>query len=89
MPKQKHISPKDVCNIRVQAKVLMREVHAKGNEIYLFEYDFQTIKCLLRGMDNETSYYIDKAITTVKTIYQQYMNVDGNRIKFIALLENI
>ena len=67
----------------------MNEVHAKGDEVDSYEYNYEAIRGLLRGMDNETSDYMDKAINIVKDIYQEYLNVDGNRIKIIALLEKI
>ena len=40
-------------------------------------------------MDNDTSDFMDKAISIVKDIFQEYLNVDVNWIKNIASLEKI
>ena len=89
LPNRKYISADDVCNARVRAKMLMKQIKENGHSIETFQYNEDVALGLLTGLDDVTEYIIDKAMQCSKEIFQDYLYDQNHKIKFMVILEKL
>ena len=87
LPNRKYISAVDVCNARVRAKMLIKQIKENGHSIDIFQYNEDVALGLLGGLDDLTENIIDKVIQCSKEIFQDYLYDQNHKKKFMSILE--
>ena len=70
LPNRKYISADDICNARVGAKMLIKQIKENDHSINTFQCYEDEALGLLRGLDDEIEDNIEKAMQCLKEIFQ-------------------
>ena len=73
MPKRKAILPSNVCNIRVRAKMLMKDLQSKGQLLDHYQFKPDVAKELFTPFDQITEDIADKAVESAREVYFSYV----------------
>ena len=89
LSKRKYISSDDVVNVRVQAKLSIKQNKRKRESIDTFQHNKDTAFGLIKGLDNVNSYIFDKEIQCSKEIFEDYLHDPNHKIKFLTILDKL
>ena len=62
LPKRKDISHRDVHNVRICVKLLLKDMYAHNKTLETITYDRDTVQGFTRGMDFMTNNIMDKCV---------------------------
>ena len=89
LPSRKSISSQEVYNVRVRAKLLMKQISAEGKTLETFDFKPDIQKQLFTPLDDITDDFLDEAAKSAKDVFYDFLNDDQCSFKLFKYLENL
>ena len=89
LPNRKPVNKRDICNVRIRMKLLIREIKASGKNPETFNYNASIRNSLTRSKDHKSEDYLETALIVAKEVFNDYLLDEGNRVKVIAMLQRL
>ena len=89
LPAGKAIYPQEVFNLRVRAKMLMKQLRSKKQMLNHIEFKPGDREELFKPLDQVTDDLFDDAVECAKEVYLCYMNDDKNNFNLFAYLDKL
>ena len=89
LPAGEAIYPQEVFNLRVRAKMLMKQLRSKKQMLNHIEFKPSDKEELFKPLDQVTDDLFDDAVECAKEVYLCYMNDDKNNFNLFAYLDKL
>ena len=74
LPSRKSISAQEVYNVRVRAKLLMKQISAEGKTLETFDFKPDVQKQLFTPLDDISDDFLDEAAKSAREIFYKFLN---------------